>query len=256
MNARHVGPLVLMAIASWTAGARAQAPERLPFGIGERLTYRARAARMGVTGHGAMWIEGPITVRGRRVYLLRFDFRAGLGPVKAVDETESWLDPAAMASLRFHKHERHPLSKYSERVELFPSEHRWTAEDGRSGETLTDAPLDELSFMYFIRTLPLEPDSTYRFNRHFEVGRNPASVRVVRRETVTTGAGEFPTILVEMRVKDPRRYRGEGVIRINLSDDARRLPVRIESTMPIVGNAVLALESYTAPEPQVFAATP
>ena len=256
MNARHVGPLVLMAIVSWTAGASAQGPERLPFGVGERLTYRARAARMGVSGHGAMWIEGPVTVRGHRVYVLRFDFRAGLGPVKAVDETESWLDPAAMASLRFHKHERHPLSKYSERVELFPSEHRWTAEDGRSGETLTDAPLDELSFMYFIRTLPLEPDSTYRFNRHFEVGRNPASVRVVRRETVTTGAGEFQTILVEMRVKDPRRYRGEGVIRINLSDDARRLPVRIESTMPIVGNAVLALESYTAAEPQTFAAQP
>jgi hypothetical protein len=55
-----------------------------------------------------------------------------------------------------------------------------------------------------------------------------------------------------MRVKDPRRYRGEGVIRINLSDDDRRLPVRIQSTMPIVGNAVLTLESYT--QPQVLAA--
>jgi hypothetical protein len=223
----------------------AQRREDLPFGIGERLTFRARAARMGVTGRGAMWIEGPVTVRGRTTYVLRFDFRAGLGPVKAVDETESWLDPVAMASLRFHKHERHPLSRYSERVELYPDERRWAAEDGRNGESPTNAPLDELSFMYFIRTLALDADSTYHFDRHFEAGRNPASVRVVRRETVTTGAGEFRTVLVELRVRDPRRYRGVGVIRINLSDDARRLPVRIESTMPIVGNAVLALESYT-----------
>jgi Protein of unknown function (DUF3108) len=256
VSARYVGPLSLMAIASLAANAGAQAPERLPFGVGERLTYRARAARMGVSGRGSMWIEGPVTVRGRRVYVLRFDFRAGLGPLKAVDETESWLDPVAMASLRFHKHERHPLSKYGERVELFPSERRWTAEDGRSGESPTDAPLDELSFMYFIRTLPLAMDSTYRFDRHFEAGRNPASVRVVRRETVTTGAGQFQTILVEMRVKDPRRYRGDGVIRINLSDDARRLPVRIESTMPIVGNAVLALESYSAPPSETIAEVP
>ena len=255
MKSRDLGLLVVVAVASGATSAGGQLPEPLPFGVGERLTYRARAARMGVTGRGSMWIEGPVTVRGRRVYLLRFDFRAGLGPIKAVDETESWLDPVAMMSLRFHKHERHPLSKYTERVELFPDERRWQAEDGRAGASPTAAPLDELSFMYFIRTLPLAPDSTYRFDRHFEAGRNPASVRVVRRETVATGAGEFPTILVELRVKDPRRYRGEGVIKINFTDDTRRLPVRIESTMPIVGNAVLVLESYSAPASEMIAKT-
>jgi hypothetical protein len=217
-------------------------PDQLPFAVGERLTYRARMARVGATGRGSMWIEGPITVRGRSVYALRFDFQGGVGPIKAVDRTESWLDPRAMTSVRFHKHERHPLSRHTERVELFPERRRWEAEDGRAGESPTDAPLDELSFMYFIRTLPLADDSSYEFNRHFEAGRNPASVRVVRRETLTTPAGEFRTILLEMRVRDPRRYRGDGVIRINLSDDERRLPVRMQSTMPIVGEAVLTLE--------------
>jgi hypothetical protein len=192
-----------------------------------------------------MWIEGPVTVRGRSTYVLRFDFRAGLGPIKAIDETESWLDPVTMAALRFHKHERHPLSNYRERVELYPEQRRWEAEDGRRGESPTEAPLDELSFMYFIRTLPLTEGVAYRLDRHFEPERNPASVRVIARETVRTPAGEFRTIVVELRVRDPRRYRGDGVIRINLSDDDRRLPVRIESTMPIIGNAVLTLESYT-----------
>jgi hypothetical protein len=223
--------------------AQISVTDQLPFAVGERLTFRARVAKLGVTGRGAMWIDGPVTVRGRSVYLLRFDFHAGLGPIRAVDRTESWLDPAAMATLRFHKHERHPLSRHNERVELFPDERRWEAEDGRRGVSSTDAPLDELSFMYFIRTLPLTSGATYRFDRHFEAERNPASVRVAGRETVTTPAGEFRTILVELRVKDPRRYRGEGVIRINLSDDERRLPVRMESTMPIIGNAVLTMES-------------
>src|SRR3712207_8953378 len=99
--------------------------------------------------------------------------------------------------------------------------------------------------MYFVRTLPLTEGATYRLDRHFEAHRNPASVRVIGHETVTTSAGEFRTIVVELRVRDPRRYRGEGVIRMNLSDDERRLPVRIESTMPIIGNAVLTLESHT-----------
>jgi Protein of unknown function (DUF3108) len=111
----------------------------------------------------------------------------------------------------------------------------------------SDTPLDELSFMYFIRTLPLEPNSTYRFNRHFDAARSPTSVKVVRREIIATPAGRFQTILVEMRVKDPRRYHGEGVIRINLSDDAMRIPVRIESTMPVVGTAVMTLDGYNNP---------
>jgi hypothetical protein len=141
-------------------------------------------------------------------------------------------------------------------VELYPEQRRWEAEDGRRGESPTDAPLDELSFMYFIRTLPLTPDATYRLDRHFEQERNPASVRVGGRETVKTPAGEFRTIVVELRVRDPRRYRGEGLIRINLSDDERRLPVRIESAMPIIGNAVLTLESHTWVVQQTLAGAP
>jgi hypothetical protein len=229
-----------------TATEQRPLPDHLPFAVGERLTYRARLA-MGAAGRAAMWVEGPVTVRGRSVVMLRFDFQASLGPIKAVDRTESWLDPLTMAALRFHKHERHPLSKHTERIELYPERRRWEAEDGRRGESPTDAPLDELSFMYFIRTLPLAADSTYRVERHFEAERNPTTIRVVGRQSVTTAAGEFRTILVEMRVRDPRRYHGGGVIRIDLSDDARKLPVRIESTMPIAGNAVLSLESYTLP---------
>ena len=225
--------------------AQTSVPDQLPFAVGERLTFRARAARVGVSGRGSMWIEGPVTVRGRSTYVLRFDFRAGLGPIKAIDETESWLDPVAMAAVRFHKHERHPLSNHTERIELYPEQRRWEAEDGRRGESPTASPLDELSFMYFVRTLPLTDGATYRLDRHFEATRNPASVRVLGRETVRTPGGEFRTIVVELRVRDPRRYRGDGVIRMNLSDDDRRLPVRIESTMPIIGNAVLTLESQS-----------
>ena len=73
---------------------------------------------------------------------------------------------------------------------------------------------------------------------------------MVGRETLTTVAGTFSTIIVELRVKDPRHYRGDGTIRLNLTDDARRLPVRIESQLPVFGATVLTLESVTlAPRP-------
>lgn len=111
-----------------------------------------------------------------------------------------------------------------------------------------DTRLDELSFIYFIRTPPLVADTTYRFDRHFEADRNPVTVRVVRRETITIDADAFQTVLVEKRVRDPQRYGdGNGVRRINLTDDQMRIPVRIESEMPVAGRAVFTLAGDTPP---------
>lgn len=232
--------------------AAAQAAPSLPFAIGEKLTYRVRVARLGNVGRGAMWIEGPVDVRGTPTWLLRFDFQAGRGPVKAVDRTSSWLDPERMAAYRYSKHEKHVLAQRDELVELFPAQKRWTS-GNENGVSPTDAPLDELSFMYFIRTLPLADEEIHRLTRHFDPTRSPTSIAVIRREEVTTPAGTFRTVLVEMRVKDPRRYKGEGVIRINLSDDAARIPVRIESDVPVVGKAVMLLETYASPGNRVIA---
>jgi hypothetical protein len=236
--------------ALWSVGeARAQAPavDALPFGVGERLTFRTRVARFGEIGGGTMWIEGPADVRGQSTYRLHFDVEARVGMVRVVNRTESWLDardPRRLRALRFHKHERQPLSKHDQRVELYPDERRWDAADGSAGTTATDAPLDELSYLYFIRTLPLVVDSVYRFDRHFEAERNPTTVKAVGREPVVTPAGTFRTLLVEMRVRDVRRYKGEGVLWINLTDDACRIPVRIQSRLPVVGASVLTLETH------------
>ena len=234
----------LMCAAGILTGASASAPrtgaaqlpgaDSLPFAVGERLEFSARAAKVGKIGKATMWVDGPTDVRGTPTWVLHFVFKARVGPVRAEDRTTSWLDPRRMASLQFHKRERHPLSKHDERVEMFPDERRWQGAGRERGANQTDAPLDELSFMYFIRTLALPADTTYAFDRHFDAARNPTTVRVVKRETITTPAGAFPTVLLEMRVKDPRRYHGEGVIQINVTDDACRIPVRIRSSMPVL----------------------
>lgn len=247
-RARAVLGLVALSLASAPALVAAQGAagvaDALPFAPGDTLTYSARVARFGRVGRAVMWVDGPSEVRGTAAWVLRFHFGARVGPVRAEEHTESWLDPRTMTALRFHKRERNPLSRSDEHVELSPGERRWQAADGASGESPSGAPLDELSFMFFLRTLPLPADTTFVFERHFDPARNPTVVRVVGRETVTTGAGEFPTVRLEMRVRDPRRYRGEGVIRIHLTDDARRFPVRIESTMPVIGTAILTLDSH------------
>jgi hypothetical protein len=221
--------------------ARAQQDAPLPFAVGERLEYVGRVR--GISGRGTMWIAGPVDVRGTSTYELHFDFSARVGPLSVTQRTVSWLDPERMAVLRFAKRERHLLSRHEEAIELFPHERRWRASGGESGESPTDAPLDELSFIYFVRTLPLASDSTLSFSRHFDLQRSPTTVRLMGHERVNTAAGSFNTAVVEMRVRDPEHYRGEGTIRFSISDDRCRIPVRIESNIPDAGTVVLTLAS-------------
>lgn len=230
--------------AGWPGlGAQEGAP--LPFAVGEELRYQLSAGRLGRVGRGTMSVDGHEDVRGHRALLLRFDVRGRVGPLKVETRTSSWVTPTPFASLRFTKSERQFLHGHDVRVEIYPSHKRWLSEleAGDGGVTPTDAPLDELSFIYFLRTLPLEDGAHYSLSRHFQAERNPVEVAVLGRETIMTPAGQFATVLVEMRVKDPRHYQKEGVLRLNLTDDAARIPVRIETSMPVVGTTVLTLEA-------------
>jgi hypothetical protein len=233
--------IVLAAIGLASRPTQVETP--LPFTVGEKITYEIRVANGSKVGTATMWIDGPVAVRGISTYLLRFDSRIRFLLVPAVSRSSSWFDPVRGRSLRFFKHERNPLSHHDDAIDLYPDEKRWKSAEGDTGQSLSSAPLDELSFMYFIRTLPMVPGATYTFDRHFDATRNPTVVRVIRREVIPTPMGELRVFRVEMRVRDPRHYEGEGIIRIHITDDECRLPARIESTMPVIGTAIIAISS-------------
>jgi hypothetical protein len=242
-----VRPGLIALAAVGVCGSQAPTDEAPPpFGVGEKLTYQVRLANGNKVGSASMWIEGPVDVRGTSTYLLRFDSNIRYLFLPAASRSSSWFDPVRGRSLRFAKQERNPLSHQNETVELFPDQKRWTSAEGDTGQSVTTAPLDELSFMYFIRTLAMIPGASYSFDRYFDTSRNPTTVRIIRREVIPTPMGELHVIRVEMHVRDPRHYEGEGVIRIHLTDDACRLPARIESTMPVIGTAILTIDSETS----------
>jgi hypothetical protein len=237
----------VVAITLHVLAASVRAQSELPFSAGERLHYRVSAGKLGSIGEGVMSVEGPVDIRGTGAWVLRSEVHARVGFMKTSERAESWIDPSRMATLRYVKRARGPFSGADERVELFPSDQRWEDQRGRVGESPTTQPLDELSFIYFLRTMTLDADTIDSVVRHYDRDRNPVVVRVLGRDTLRTKAGTFATVKVEMRVKDPQRYGGEGVIRIHLSDDASRYPVRIESTVPMLGRMVLTLDSITTP---------
>jgi hypothetical protein len=209
----------------------AQPGRRFPFGPGEELVFNVQSSRFGNVGKASMRVTAD-TLRGRDVYLFAFDMSAKVVLFKAKDRTRSWVDPTEFTTLRYTKHESSPLMKRVEDVDVFPEEHRWQTAAG-TFLSETHEPLDELSFLYFIRTLPLDSGAVYSLDRHFDPARNPVVVSVMSRDT--------GVVIVEMKVKDPRQSTGVGLIRLSLTDDEYRLPLRMESTMGVGGTMTMTL---------------
>lgn len=203
---------------------------------------------MGTVGEGRMWIEGPVTIDGTATWRMRFELQAGVGPITGRDRTSSWFDPVTRGILRYEKEEDHPLSESEEQVVIHRAAGRWEDTHAKtSGPLGSPAPLDELSFLYLLRTLPLERDTTLELHRHFDPSRNPVVVTILGREVITTPAGIFRTRVVEMRVRDPKRYQGTGRLRLHLDEDVCHIPVRIESRMPRLGTTTLVLKGWAHP---------
>jgi hypothetical protein len=236
--------LILSALALCAAApSDDMSASRLPFSVGERIVYDVTMDGSHKVGDAAMWIEGPVAVRGINTYLLRFDSKVRIALMSGVSTSSSWFDPAARVSLRYYKRERSPITRDEESVEMFPQTKSWIAADGKTGISPQGAPLDELSFIYFIRTLPMVAGAATRYDRHFDAARDPVTITVVRPEIISTPMGEIKTMLVEMRVHDLKHYKREGLIRINVTNDRCRFPVRIESSMPVLGKAVLTVRA-------------
>ena len=132
-------------------------PQPLPFSVGERVAYDVSVDNGRKVGDGAMWIEGPVDVRGTSTYLLRFDSKVRIALLTGVSHSSSWFDPVRRLSLRFLKHEKNPLTHDDVSVDMYPDQKTWKSVDGQGGNSPDALPLDELSFIYFIRTLPLTP---------------------------------------------------------------------------------------------------
>lgn len=231
-----------------TASASTASTQRPPFPLGEALEYRVSVSVGGNVGTGQMRVEGPAADGNASTWRLVMEIHASRGPIRATDRTVSWLDPLAFRITRFEKTERHPLSRSEERVTIHAADGTYRDEvEGRAHALGSAQPLDELSFIYFLRTIPLDRDTVFQVSRHFDPARNPTIIRILGEELVETPVGIFRTRIVEMVVRDPKRFRGAGTIRLNISVADCHVPVRIVSRMPVLGTTTLLLTGWLSP---------
>ena len=239
------------AVALALVASAAAAP--LPFGPGERLTMRITYAKM-LGGRAHLSVEpgegGPtfrfvVTAKSQGFFAWLFRFRVD-------DHTVAEWDPATTCSLGIEKHLREGRATRDQKVVIDPVSGRTEVLDHKIAQTtfeLEPCVLDVLSAFFVTRVRGVPEKEALRLPV-FDNGKNYVlEVRFVGRERLNLPkplGKQVPTVIVEpVLAEGTGLFVKEGRLKIWLTDDARRVPVRMRSKVAI-GSVSADLEKYEA----------
>jgi len=232
------------------ANAAAQAepalvrPDSLPFAVGERMEYDVKFGIFRV-GRASMEVVKIDTIGGEPVFHVVFAVRGRAIFYSLSDSLQSWFSVRDLTSRRFVQDNDENGDRRVNHYEIHP-DRGFYVQNQRDTVPTTALPLDDASFFYFARTLPLEVGRTYSLPRYFKPDRNPVTLSVLRRETVDTPYGRFAAVAVRPTFKSRGLFSEGGQATVWLSDDAYRIPVAIRTRLS-VGSLTMNLRDWTRP---------
>jgi Protein of unknown function (DUF3108) len=224
----------------------------LPFGPGERLTMRITYARMlggrahlsVEPGEGRPTLRFVATAKSQGFFAWLFRFRVN-------DHTVAEWDPATTCSLGIEKHLREGRAERDHKVVIDPVTGRAEVLDRKIAQTtfeLQPCVLDVLSAFFVTRVRGVPEKEPLRLPV-FDNGKSYVlEVRFVGRERLDLPkplGRKVPTVIVEpVLAEGTGLFVKEGRLKIWLTDDERRIPVRMRSKVAM-GSVSADLESYT-----------
>jgi hypothetical protein len=208
-----------------------------PFGVGETLRYDAKLGYFPV-GTASISLSRTAQERGTAAYVFTLAGQGGPPGWRVRYDLTSWVDRQRFNSLRFHRKLVQAGKVQEHEYLILPDSARYQ-QIGVTGAWVAPAdPLDELAFLYFLRTESLQPGRSYSYSRYFKTGYNPIEVSVAgAKQSVSLPDGKTVSALAV-------QVTSRGMImKALLTDDAQRLPVQLEVPLPF-GVVVLQLVEY------------
>ena len=213
----------------------------VPFSVGERAEYNLKYGFLhaGVAVTEVLPVD---SIRGHETWHTVFRLRGGVPGFRIDDRFESWMDVASLSSLRHWQDLDEGPNERERHYEIYP-ERGVFVQGSQDPQPTVPLPLDDGSFVYFIRTIPLEVGKEYTFERYFRPDRNPVRIVVLRRERVEVPAGVFNTIVVRPIIKTRGVFAEGGRAEVWLTDDSSRLMVQMKTHVSF-GTLSLYLRKY------------
>ncbi|MBK7257382.1 MAG: DUF3108 domain-containing protein [Ignavibacteriae bacterium] len=216
------------------------------FGVGEKLVFDVNYG-MVTAGEAFMTIARTDSMFGRKAY--RIEFGVNSLPsfswiYKVEDRYLTFIDVEAIAPLRFEQHIRE--GSYSRDFTADFDQMRHVARTSEGEYPIPPYVHDILSAFYYARIVDYSKfavGDTIGLHNFYKDKSHELIVRFLGRQELEVEAGTFRTLVVEPLVKEGGLFKSEGRIVIWLTDDERKLPVRV-NTKVVIGSIDVELREY------------
>jgi LysM repeat protein len=206
------------------------------FNVGEKLTFAVQYGSI-TAGYATMSIPEAVDQSGRPVYHIVAE--AKTHPFfehifKVQDRIESYIDADYLFSWRYEKH-LHEGGYQADAAYLFDQRAGRMREPAKGkDEAMPIGSQDVISCFYAFRTMDMTVGSEHSIRVSADDMKNyELKVNVLRKERVSTLAGDFDCVVVQPHLTFQGVFQQKGEVFIWLTDDERRIPVKVESKIAI-----------------------
>ena len=215
------------------------------FGVGEYLEF---GLAYGIISAGTATMEIPDTIlyKGRWCYHIKTlatsgDFISTFFKVR--DTVESYIDKNGIFTYYFRKHLREGGYKIDRITEFDQQMH--LAITGKDTIPTYAFVQDVLSSLYYLRTQQLVPGVDVLIDNHIDKKNYPLRVIVHGKEKTEVPAGKFNCVIVEPVMRYEGIFKAKGKIKIWLTDDQYKMPVKMQTEVFLLGSISAKLKKYT-----------
>ena len=217
---------------------------KVPWKIGEYFQFSIDWNGLN-GGSSLMQVQNIQTVDGKRCYrvVTKAESNSFVSRFyKVRDRAESSIDAESLYSRRFVKRLREGGYKKDIDVRFDHETGKARYSNGKEYDVAAGIH-DVLSAFYYVRTKPLPDGATLIVPTNDNEKSYEMEVQVLRREKAEVPAGKFSCVVVEPKLKSEGIFKSKGSILVWLTDDERRIPVMVQSKVP-VGSISVRLTDY------------
>ncbi|MFA5833522.1 MAG: DUF3108 domain-containing protein [Bacteroidota bacterium] len=224
-----------------------KADNQKAFTVGEKLLFDVNYGII-TAGYAEMSIPQMESVLGNSAYKVQFTVRST--PTfdfffEVRDRYETYLDSTGIFPWRFEQHIKEGKFK-RDYTAIFDQKNQ----KAKTDEGDFDIPIyvhDIMSAFYYARTIDytnFKIGQRVHLQNFFKGKTNPLDIKYLGKQKITVDAGTFNCIIVEPLVKEGGLFKSEGRILIWLSDDERKIPVKV-NTKVVIGSIDAELKEYS-----------